>query len=120
MRQVETLRYEMTQQKKGGDSMEIMTTREAGSYLKVSVHTLAAWRCKGSGPQFVRTGRTIKYLRKDLDRFLQQNEKAYEYGDKMIQLMNEASEADRALFVKMIENLVKAKKGGKKENGQTR
>jgi excisionase family DNA binding protein len=53
--------------------MDLMTPKEAGEYLKISVNTLAAWRSKKRGPQFIKTGRTVKYSRADLDSYLKKN-----------------------------------------------
>ncbi len=50
--------------------MDILTPKEAGAYLKVSVNTLAAWRSKKIGPRYMKTGRMVKYSREDLDIYL--------------------------------------------------
>lgn len=50
--------------------MELLEPKEASEYLKVSIHTLAAWRSQGEGPRYIKTGRHIKYDKKDLDRYL--------------------------------------------------
>ena len=47
--------------------------KEAASFLKVSVVTLAKWRQKESGPAYTRTGRTIKYTREALECYLRKN-----------------------------------------------
>jgi len=51
---------------KGGDDMELLVPEQAGEYLKVSIHTLAAWRSRGEGPKYIKTGKSIKYSREDL------------------------------------------------------
>ncbi len=50
--------------------MTLLTPKEAGEYLKISVNTLASWRCKLRGPKFIKTGRVVKYSKEDLDAFL--------------------------------------------------
>jgi len=50
--------------------MEILTPEQASKYLKVSVHTLAAWRSRGEGPKYIKTGKSIKYTKEDLDLYL--------------------------------------------------
>jgi excisionase family DNA binding protein len=50
-----------------------MTPTEAAEYLKVSVHALAKWRQKGTGPGYTRTGNRIKYPKKALDGYLKKN-----------------------------------------------
>ena len=52
----------------------LMTTQEAARYLAIHVVTLSQWRSRGDPMiPFVRTGRHVKYLKKDLDRFIAQN-----------------------------------------------
>ncbi len=44
----------------------LLTEVDAADFFRLSVRTLQAWRSRGSGPAFVRVGRTIRYRRKDL------------------------------------------------------
>jgi predicted DNA-binding transcriptional regulator AlpA len=44
--------------------------REAATYLGLSVATLHAYRQQQRGPAYLRLGRTIRYLRADLDRYM--------------------------------------------------
>jgi len=46
-----------------------LTTRTAAKHLGVSKAALELWRKKGSGPQFARLGRSVRYARADLDKF---------------------------------------------------
>lgn len=64
-----------SQLKKGGKNVmdELLTAKEAASFLKVSVVTLAKWRQKESGPAYTRTGRTIEYTREALEDYLRKN-----------------------------------------------
>lgn len=52
---------------------DILTSKEAASYLRVSMITLAKWRGAKKGPTYTRTGRSIKYRRRDLDAYLKKN-----------------------------------------------
>lgn len=49
---------------------EILTPREAGRFLKVSIHTLAKWRRNRKGPEYMRTGRLVKHNREALQAYL--------------------------------------------------
>lgn len=53
--------------------MQVMTVKEASRYLKISTNTLATWRHEKRGPQFIKTGRSVKYRLEDLDAYLKQN-----------------------------------------------
>ena len=53
--------------------MELLTSKEASVYLKISTNTLATWRSKKKGPQFIRTGRVIKYAKEDINAYLRNN-----------------------------------------------
>lgn len=53
--------------------MDLLTPKEASSYLKVSTITLATWRHQKRGPEFIRTGRFIKYAKEKLDAYLRMN-----------------------------------------------
>ena len=54
-------------------TVDLLTTKEAAAFLKVAPITLAKWRGKKKGPTWTRTGRTIKYRRRDLEAYLKQN-----------------------------------------------
>ena len=48
-----------------------LTTTEAAAVLGLKPATLHRWRCVGDGRlQYHRSGRVVRYLRGDLDRFL--------------------------------------------------
>jgi predicted DNA-binding transcriptional regulator AlpA len=49
---------------------EIMDTKAAAAYLKLSRQRLEIWRSAGGGPQYVKTGRAVRYRKSDLDGFL--------------------------------------------------
>ncbi len=47
----------------------VMTTKEAGRFLKLSHRTLEDWRLKGQGPRFRKWGRIVRYHTADLHAF---------------------------------------------------
>ncbi|UFW72665.1 MULTISPECIES: helix-turn-helix domain-containing protein [unclassified Bradyrhizobium] len=46
---------------------------QAADFLKISIRTLQAWRCRGAGPAYVRVGRAIRYRRRDLLAWIEVN-----------------------------------------------
>ena len=50
-----------------------LTESAAAVRLGLKVATLRAWRHQGRGPAFVRLGRAIRYLTRDLDEFVEAN-----------------------------------------------
>lgn len=48
----------------------MLRTKDAARYLDLSKPTLEAWRCRGSGPVFVKLGKAVRYRKQDLDDFL--------------------------------------------------
>ena len=52
--------------------MKLLSPRETGSLLGISVNTLAVWRCTGRYPlNFIRVGNRIKYRLEDIESFIQ-------------------------------------------------
>ena len=55
----------------------LITPVEAGRILggskPVSIRTLADWRKRGAGPEYVRIGRTYRYVEDALYRYLEQH-----------------------------------------------
>jgi excisionase family DNA binding protein len=51
---------------------ELLTEAELAKLLKVSVRTVRAWREKGTGPPALRLGRGVRYRRRDVDAWLEQ------------------------------------------------
>ena len=50
---------------------EMLSTKRAAQYLGFETNTLAVWRSNGRhNLKFVRIGRSIRYRKSDLDRFL--------------------------------------------------
>lgn len=50
--------------------MSMFSRTEAAVYLGVSVSTMARWAHKREGPAYKRAGRKTRYLKCDLDAFL--------------------------------------------------
>jgi helix-turn-helix protein len=53
--------------------MALLTPKEASRYLKISTNALATWRHQKGGPNFIRTGRFIKYAKETLDAYPRKN-----------------------------------------------
>ena len=50
---------------------EILNTREAAHYVRLSKPTLERFRCSGDGPKFLKlSGAAVRYRRCDLDAWL--------------------------------------------------
>jgi Helix-turn-helix domain len=49
---------------------DILDTHEAAAYLRLTVSSLNKMRCTGSGPAFIRMGRSVRYRRRALDLFI--------------------------------------------------
>jgi len=57
------------------DSQMQMATAEAAVYLGLCVSTLNAWRSQGraGSPAYLKMGRTVRYRKIDLDRYLEKS-----------------------------------------------
>lgn len=51
----------------------VLTQKEAAKILGLSVRTLERHRVTGTGPQFTRLGRLIRYREEDLTHFVERN-----------------------------------------------
>ncbi|WP_370867716.1 helix-turn-helix domain-containing protein [Brevundimonas sp.] len=51
------------------DRQLVMTTKEAGRFLRLSHRTLEDWRLTGQGPPFRKWGRLVRYHVGDLKAF---------------------------------------------------
>lgn len=49
---------------------DLLTTREAASYLRQSESALNQWRGANKGPKFIRVGRRVLYRSSDLAAFV--------------------------------------------------
>jgi excisionase family DNA binding protein len=50
---------------------ELLNDSEAAEYLRLQRQTMAAWRCRGRGPSFIRVGRRVYYKKSTLDEWLE-------------------------------------------------
>lgn len=48
----------------------LLNTKQAAAALNLSVLTLCDWRCRGTGPTFLKAGRCVRYRRSDLEAWL--------------------------------------------------
>jgi excisionase family DNA binding protein len=56
----------------------LWTEQQTADYLQVAVGTLRRWRAEGSGPPALRAGRTVRYRKADVDRWLEQQAQEHE------------------------------------------
>ncbi|EIC23784.1 helix-turn-helix transcriptional regulator [Thiorhodovibrio frisius] len=61
-------------------SRALESETQAALYLGVSPRTLQAWRVRGTGPQFVKLGRSVRYDRAALDAFIAENARTNTVG----------------------------------------
>ena len=54
------------------DTSVLMTVNEAATYLRLAPWTLRHWVCQKKIP-YVRLGRSVRFRRKDMERFMTQN-----------------------------------------------
>ncbi|WP_319798764.1 helix-turn-helix domain-containing protein [Nitrobacter sp.] len=54
------------------DPSELLDCGEAAKLLRQEMQTLAAWRCKGRGPEYVKIGRSVFYRRGAISSWLAQ------------------------------------------------
>jgi len=53
-------------------SPELLTVEEAANYLRIAPGTLYNWRHAGRGPKATNVGRSLRYRRSDLEKWLEQ------------------------------------------------
>ncbi|MGP8152971.1 MAG: helix-turn-helix domain-containing protein [Smithella sp.] len=51
--------------------MTLYRTKEAASYLTTKPVTLELWRTIGSGPEFIKLGKAVRYSKEALDSFIE-------------------------------------------------
>jgi excisionase family DNA binding protein len=49
----------------------LLTQQQLADELQVSLRTLERWRQEGTGPAFIRVGRSPRYRRSDVDAWLE-------------------------------------------------
>lgn len=52
------------------DPAELLAAAEAAKLLRQKPQTLAAWRCHGRGPEFIKIGRAVFYRREAISAWL--------------------------------------------------
>ncbi len=52
---------------------DLLNSEEAAKFLHLRPQTLACWRLYGKGPSFIRIGRLVRYDRRVLEAWLQEN-----------------------------------------------
>jgi excisionase family DNA binding protein len=55
---------------------ELLTQQQLADELQVSVRTLERWRQEGTGPAFIRVGRSPRYRRSDIDAWLERQRRS--------------------------------------------
>lgn len=51
--------------------MALMTRKEAAAYLKISIGTLKNLHKKNEGPRVVIMGRSVRYMKSELDSYIE-------------------------------------------------
>lgn len=51
----------------------IMNEKQAAKYVGLSAGTLQNYRCQLKGPVFIKIGKSVRYMREDLDEYLKAN-----------------------------------------------
>ena len=54
------------------EEAEVWDTDEAAAFLRISPRTLVSWRSRGMGPTYVKVGRRVVYLQRDIVAWLYQ------------------------------------------------
>lgn len=49
----------------------LMTEEDLSKYLQVAKPTLRTWRARGGGPAFKKVGGSVRYLKKDVDTYVE-------------------------------------------------
>jgi excisionase family DNA binding protein len=59
------------QSSRGHMTDKLLTQQQLADELEVSLRTLERWRQQGTGPAFIRVGRSPRYRRADIDAWLE-------------------------------------------------
>lgn len=51
----------------------LLSETQASDLTGLSTRTLQAWRVRGEGPRFVKVGRAVRYRRRDVVAWIEQN-----------------------------------------------
>ena len=55
---------------------DILTRKEAASFLRLAEGTLGNWHCEGKGPRSIKIGRAVRYRFADIEAFIAESTKA--------------------------------------------
>jgi excisionase family DNA binding protein len=58
----------------------LMTEQELAEYVRVSLRTVRKWRAEGTGPPYLRAGRQIRYRKRDVDAWLEHDQRGMDTG----------------------------------------
>ena len=65
----------MTTDKPDPDAPEVLSAKQAASYLGCSREHLARLRIRGTGPKFAKLGKMIRYRKTEIDKWLDEHER---------------------------------------------
>jgi predicted DNA-binding transcriptional regulator AlpA len=54
------------------DPEELLDCEETAKLIRHNTQTLASWRCKGRGPEYIKIGRSVYYRRSAISSWLAQ------------------------------------------------
>jgi excisionase family DNA binding protein len=63
---------------RGQVTERLLTQQQLADELQVSLRTLERWRQEGTGPAFIRVGRSPRYRRADIDAWLERQRRGEE------------------------------------------
>jgi excisionase family DNA binding protein len=63
---------------RGHRTDKLLTQQQLADELEVSLRTLERWRQQGTGPAFIRVGRSPRYRRADIDAWLERQRQTRE------------------------------------------
>lgn len=52
---------------------DLLTTADVAQRLDVHEVTVRKWRCDGTGPPYTRLGGCVRYLRRDVEAWIEEN-----------------------------------------------
>ena len=58
------------------DAAGLLHEQEAARFLAISFRTLQTWRVRGGGPRFCKIGRAVRYRRRDLIDWVEEQSRA--------------------------------------------
>jgi hypothetical protein len=49
---------------------QLLNERETARLLRISVQLLRKWRANGSGPEYIKLGKCVRYSTRDIERYV--------------------------------------------------